>query len=345
MTILATQFPSVLRDDLTLVEVAGNNPSYTVLKQSIPATDTQYVVPSVSTSLKTDSGTSLPILAVVSGASGTFTVDADYTSLFVSGVVFKVANSSGNDGSYTVASSTLTSRQTVITVTGTIPSGTVNGFVTSFSAGRDGGTRYTISGPNGAGYFTMAATNGPDNWYGYVRNTLGGASFNAADPSTALSGFVAGYQVVNVGGAHVAADATSLVGATTYTASVLVDGAITIPISILGSNAATYGALITQLNSQLGNDAVAALVGGNVRITSAKKNKGAQSAVAITAGTLFAAPLAGFVALLTAVPGVGPVDAMTFNKLDAGANVMAAVLDTATFNTPVTALSGAYIPA
>lgn len=111
----------------------------------------------------------------------------------------------------------------------------------------------------------------------------------------------AGYQEVNVGGAKTGGDATSLVSGTTYTATITVDGAGQ-SISILGSNAATFTTLLSELNTDLGGTATATLVGGNIRITSA--TTGASSTVAITAGTLFAAPLDGFVAVSSAVAGI-----------------------------------------
>ncbi len=109
-----------------------------------------------------------------------------------------------------------------------------------------------------------------------------------------------GYQIVNVGGAKVASSATSLVAGTTYTATLTVDG-VAYAVSVLGSNAATYAALLTALQNALGTAGTATLAGGNVKVTSATSTN--SSSVAITAGTLFAAPLAGFVAVLTAVPG------------------------------------------
>lgn len=272
----AAQFPSILRDDLTLVEVAGNNPAYTVLEQSIPATDHQYIIPVAS-------------LAV----TASFVVDADSISP---------------------------------------------------KTGRDAGTRYVYDSPT-----KVHMTDGPDNHFGYVRNTVGSAAFNPADPSTFLSGFAAGYQIVNVGGAKTALSSSGLANnGTVYTASVLIDGATTKSLSVVGSTAQTYGALIALLTPQLGADAVVAIVGGNIKITSTKVNKGANSAVAITDTNLFST-LTGYVAILTAVAGISPVDAMTFNKLDGnGVKCMALVADSSVFETPVLAINSptaSYVPA
>jgi len=119
----------------------------------------------------------------------------------------------------------------------------------------------------------------------------------AADDQNAPT---AGYQVVGVGANKTLSSATNLVAATTYTASCVVDGAISLNISIVGSSAATFATLIEQLNLDL-SGAQASLVDGDLRITS--NSGGPNSTVSITVGTLFAAPLAGFTALATAVVG------------------------------------------
>lgn len=71
---------------------------------------------------------------------------------------------------------------------------------------------------------------------------------------------------------------TGLVGATTYTATVVVNAypgaaGTTVAVSILGSTAQTFGDLITQLNADLGVNATAALVGGDIVITTASSGK------------------------------------------------------------------------
>ncbi len=86
---------------------------------------------------------------------------------------------------------------------------------------------------------------------------------------------------------------------TTYEASVAVDGVAT-PISIDGGTAQTFTTLIQQLNANLVNNAQAAIVEGNIVITS--DSTGASSTIAITDDSLFAA-LTGFVAFEAAVPG------------------------------------------
>jgi len=296
------------------------------LSYTVPTGDERYVVPSASTGLKMDAGTTLPITAVVAGAGGTFTVNGDYRSYFTTGLVFRVLNSTGNNGLWTVASSAFTSGNTVITVVGSQTVGaTADGYVTGFSTARDSGTKYTHSGSS------LTATTAED-WFGDMRETRGGVSFNPADPTTFNAGFVAGYQVVDVGGNKLSGTATSLVPATTYTASVLIDGTITLPLNVLGSTAQTFGTLVAEVGRQLGNDAVVSLTGGNIKIASAKANKGSSSAIAITAGTLFAAPLAGFSSVLTAIQGITPFTGMTFNKPDGNVNSVLIVANKTTFD-------------
>lgn len=87
---------------------------------------------------------------------------------------------------------------------------------------------------------------------------------------------------------------------TTYTATIVVDG-VSRPISIVGSAAQTITTLISEINTDLGASATAALAGGNIVVTSA--TTGSTSTVAITAGTLFPT-LTGFNSVLAAVNGV-----------------------------------------
>lgn len=199
--------------------------------------------------------------------------------------------------------------------------------------GRDAGTRYTetiVSGKT-----ILAATSGPDDWYGDVRDILGGGAFDPTDPSTFNSGFVAGYQIINVGGAKVAGSASGLANnSTLYTATVLIDGTITTLLSVTGSVAQTYGTLVAEIDRQLGADARAALVGGNIKITSTKNNKGSGSAIAITdtgSNHLFSS-LTGYSAILTAVAGITPVSRMALNKLDGATNVVLLIANKSLFD-------------
>src|SRR3990167_3262939 len=100
-------------------------------------------------------------------------------------------------------------------------------------------------------------------------------------------GTTRGYQVVAIGGNKTGASATDLVAATTYTASVVVDGGASQSISIVGSTGATFTTLIAQLDLDIAG-ATASMVDGNLRITS--NSGGASSTIPITAGTLFPPP-------------------------------------------------------
>lgn len=76
-------------------------------------------------------GQTWPIVAVVSGAGGQFSISGNKTSEFPVGQDFRVVNSANNNGTYTVASVTYNSGtdRTIITVEPdeTIPSATVDG--------------------------------------------------------------------------------------------------------------------------------------------------------------------------------------------------------------------------
>lgn len=124
-----------------------------------------------------------------------------------------------------------------------------------------------------------------------------GATGLAADVAA-----TAGYQVVNVGGAVTGASPTGLANnATTYTASINVDGGAHVrAISIVGSAAQTFTTLVAELNADAGGFFVAAIVAGNLRITSA--STGATSTVAITDTNLFST-LTGYTSIAAAVPG------------------------------------------
>lgn len=66
--------------------------------------------------------TTFPVVASTSGLNGTFSVVGDQTATLTAGTIFHIDNSQGNDGSYTVLTSTFgAGPNTVITVTGTVP--------------------------------------------------------------------------------------------------------------------------------------------------------------------------------------------------------------------------------
>lgn len=93
----------------------------------------------------------------------------------------------------------------------------------------------------------------------------------------------AGYQEVDFNGSVVANQPTGLVAGTTYTCTVAVDGANN-SVSFLGSAATLFSDLITAINADL-TGATAAIVNGNIRITSAAT--GFASTIAISADNLF----------------------------------------------------------
>jgi hypothetical protein len=87
---------------------------------------------------------------------------------------------------------------------------------------------------------------------------------------------------------------------TVYTATIVVDGVIK-PIAVTGSAAQTIATLISEINTDLGASATAALTGGNIVVTSA--TTGAASTVLVqTSGTLFKT-IPGFVRTNTATKG------------------------------------------
>lgn len=131
----------------------------------------------------------------------------------------------------------------------------------------------------------------------------------STDPTGLLNDGTAGYEVVNTGGGHVGTDPTGLANnATVYTATVTVDGGAPIALNITGSSAQTYTALLGLINTALGVNATAAIVSGNIRITSA--SLGATSSISIADTSLFNS-LSGWTATGPAVPGSGTVYSTT----------------------------------
>lgn len=113
------------------------------------------------------------------------------------------------------------------------------------------------------------------------------------------------------------ADATGYVGGTTYTATVTISGTAC-AISFLGSQAATFGDLCSVLNTQINagmgtsGQTYAVMKGGNLLITSV--TAGAGVAVAVTAGTVFASPLANFSAVPGSMAASGSADGLHENE-------------------------------
>jgi len=73
------------------------------------------------------------IQSATSGLHGTFVFNGNVTGVFSNGFVFTIANSTSNNGTYTVQGSTYLSGQTTVTVVGTVPSASgVSGNVVGF---------------------------------------------------------------------------------------------------------------------------------------------------------------------------------------------------------------------
>lgn len=111
----------------------------------------------------------------------------------------------------------------------------------------------------------------------------------------------AGFQVVNFGGSITAgSNPTALVSATTYTAAILIDS-VPFALSITGSQATTFTALVTALQALIGAAGTIAISNGNLQFTSA--TVGTSSTVLITDTNLFSS-LNGYVSLLLPTNGV-----------------------------------------
>lgn len=99
----------------------------------------------------------------------------------------------------------------------------------------------------------------------------------------------AGYQIANFGHGAVGGNDTGYANdSTTYTAVITVD-AVGKNISVVGSAAQTYDELIDEINTDLAAAAVAAIVDGNIVVTSA--TTGTSSTVAIVDGTKEVTPV------------------------------------------------------
>jgi hypothetical protein len=137
-------------------------------------------------------------------------------------------------------------------------------------------------------------------------SAAGGIIYSGISSLTSRFDYRAGSQTADVGGAKVGATATGLANsAEAYGMLVAVDGGGNQQVTITGSAAQTWTNLITEINADL-TGATAAIVGGNLKITSA--TTGASSTISATnsAGTASNAlltTLTGFVALRTAVAG------------------------------------------
>lgn len=119
------------------------------------------------------------------------------------------------------------------------------------------------------------------------------------DNNTDQSVSSAGSHTVNFGSAIANGTAPSGLAASVYTATIRVDG-VNKAISVNGSVANTYNALITEINNDLGISATATISGGNIKITS--RTIGSGSSVLITDAGLFAA-VNNYASLMTPIAG------------------------------------------
>jgi len=128
--------------------------------------------------------------------------------------------------------------------------------------------------------------------------TTGTSSTVAIAGTGTLFPALAGYQSTAA-----AVAGTAAVPATTYTATITVDG-VAKPVSFLGSAAQTFTNLVSQLSTAVGAAGTVALTAGKIVITSA--TTGAASTVAVANGNLFAA-IAGYAGTVV-TPGAAAPD-------------------------------------
>lgn len=129
--------------------------------------------------------------------------------------------------------------------------------------------------------------------------TYKNAKYDFFDDNTNDTAPSPGFQVVGFGGAITNGTASTGLASKVYTAKVLVNG-IAKNISITGTSAQTFNALVTELNVDLGSAATAVISGGNIKITSSTMGSG--STILIVDTDLFSS-LTGLVSLQVPVAG------------------------------------------
>jgi hypothetical protein len=143
-----------------------------------------------------------------------------------------------------------------------------------------------------------------------------GVVYSGLGTLTSRFDYRAGSQIVDVGGAKEGATATGLANdATSYTYTISVDGGGAQTINVTGSTAQTYTNLLTQINADI-TGATVALVGGNLKFTSA--TTGSSSSIALTSGgggTNLFSTLTNFVAVRTAIAGTTARNSWQFASL------------------------------
>jgi hypothetical protein len=151
----------------------------------------------------------------------------------------------------------------------------------------------SVTGSSSTGLSNTAAA------AGFATINVGGNKAGSTASGLRGAAGYAGYQIANFDATIAGGGSSGLVSGTTYTATIVVDG-VSKAISIAGANALTFAGVISELNTDLGVAATAAISGGDIKITSS--TIGNSSTVSITPGTLFPA-LSGFLNTTPAVRG------------------------------------------
>jgi len=219
-----------------------------------------------------------------------------------------------------------------------LASGTVSGSSTGLSpiaAATAGNITIGLGGTavagNSSGLSSASGTNGS-----HTVNYQPGVTTST---TTGLVAPTSGYQIIHFANAKTGTSPTGLLNdATVHTSTITVDGVVK-TVSVAGSAAQTFTTLIAAINTALGSAATAALVGGDIKITSATTST-TSTVVAVT-GTLFGA-LTDF-SVIQAYPGTGSNTPLTATITIDGAAKPVSVLpsDALTFGAIIAALSSA----
>lgn len=136
----------------------------------------------------------------------------------------------------------------------------------------------------------------------FAENTFTKTEFDFYDNGLTPAATTSGFQVVSFNGGLTSGTLPTGLpnNGTIFTATVAVNGSPK-AISFAGGLAQTVTTLLVQINAALGSSAVAALVSGDIKITS--NATGSNSTVVITDGNLFSS-ITGFNAMLLPVGGV-----------------------------------------
>lgn len=143
-----------------------------------------------------------------------------------------------------------------------------------------------------------------------VLSAAAGVIYSGVSALSSAFNYTQARQVVDVGGAKTGASATGLVNdATTYGVLVSVNGGPDAQVTVVGSAAQTYTALIAEISADLaslGLQASCALVGGNIHMFALSQAGGTSIAITNSAGAASVAlltTLTGFVAVRKASAG------------------------------------------